>query len=247
MGFQAVVTSLQCGFDAQPSPRTAASHMHAPRPCIDQPVRSPPGSDLQMKLNVLMKTLAQSGLLAITILCLVAAAFAQTQPRQIDLNFTPAKTTVTFNLSASLHTVHGSFDLKRGAVHFDSATNKLSGEIVADATSGRTENDGRDKKMHEQVLESARYPEIVFRPDRVEGQVAPTGVSTIQVHGIFSIHGAEHEMTIPVRVEIAPAHWIATSQFAIPYVKWGMKNPSTFILRVDQSVDVEIKASGDIP
>ena len=35
--------------------------------------------------------------------------------------------------------------------------------------------------------------------------------------------------------------------FAIPYVKWGLKNPSTFILRVDQSVDVEIKASGDIP
>ena len=81
----------------------------------------------------------------------------------------------------------------------------------------------------------------------VEGQVAAVGTSTAQVHGIFAIHGAEHEITIPVRVEMAPGRWTATSHFTVPYVKWGMKNPSTFVLRVDQSVDIEIQASGDAP
>jgi polyisoprenoid-binding protein YceI len=194
-----------------------------------------------------MKTLAKCAFSALTILWMAGATLAQTQPPPIDLNFVPAKSAVNFTLSASLHTVHGSFALKHGTVHFDPATNKLSGEILVDAASGQSGNDGRDKKMHEQVLETGRYPEIIFRPDRVEGQVATTGASTVQVHGIFAIHGAEHEMTIPIRVDMTPGHWTATSHFAIPYVKWGLKNPSTFVLRVDQSVDIEIQASGDNP
>ena len=194
-----------------------------------------------------MKILTQIRFSTIAVFWVAGTALAQAQRPEIQLNFVPARTKVNFTLGATLHTVHGSFDLKRGAVHFDPATNKIGGEIVIDAASGRSENDGRDKKMHKEVLESGRYPEIVFRPDRVEGQVAAVGTSTAQVHGIFAIHGAEHEITIPIQLEMAPNRWTATLHFTIPYVKWGMKNPSTFVLRVDQSVDIEIQASGDAP
>jgi polyisoprenoid-binding protein YceI len=193
-----------------------------------------------------MKTVTQFTFFAITVLWL-AGAVARAQPHEVDLNFVAAKTTVNFTLGDVLHTVHGSFDVKHGAVHFDPATNNVSGEIMVDATSGHSGSDGRDKKMHKEVLESGRYSDIVFRPDRVEGQVAALGDSTVQVHGMFTIHGAEHEITIPVRVEMAPGRWTATSRFTVPYVKWGMKNPSTFVLRVDQSVGIDIQASGDIP
>jgi polyisoprenoid-binding protein YceI len=193
-----------------------------------------------------MKTVTQFSFFAITVLWL-AGAVALAQPHEVDLNFVPAKTTVNFTLGDVLHTVHGSFDVKHGAVHFDPATNNVSGEILVDATSGHSGSDGRDKKMHKEVLESGRYSDIVFRPDRLEGQVAALGDSTVQVHGMFTIHGAEHEITIPVRVEMAPGRWTATSRFTVPYVKWGMKNPSTFVLRVDQSVGIDIQASGDIP
>jgi polyisoprenoid-binding protein YceI len=191
-----------------------------------------------------MKTATR--LFAITVLWLAGAA-ARAQPHEVDLNFVPAKTTVNFTLGDVLHTVHGSFDVKHGAVHFDPATNNVSGEILVDATSGHSGSYGRDKKMNKEVLESGRYPDIVFLPDRVEGQVTARGATTIQVHGRFTIHGAEHEFTMPVRVEMAPSHWTATSHFTVPYVKWGMKNPSTFVLRVDQSVDIDIQASGDTP
>ena len=143
--------------------------------------------------------------------------------------------------------MHGVFDVKQGVVHFDPATNKISGEILVDATSGHSGSDGRDKKMHREVLESASYPDIVFRPDRVEGEVSDMAASTVQVHGMFSIHGAEHEITIPVRVEMSPGQWTATSHFTVPYVKWGMKNPSTFVLRVEQSVEIDIQVSGETP
>lgn len=180
-------------------------------------------------------------------LWLARATIAQAVSPEIVLNFVPANATVNFTLGDVLHTVHGSFDVKHGVVHFDPASNRVSGEILVDAASGRSGSDGRDKKMHREVVESARYPDIVFRPDRVEGQFAASGASTLQVHGIFTIHGADHEITIPVRVEMSPGHWIASSHFAVPYVKWGMKNPSTFVLRVDQSVDIDIQASGDAP
>ena len=194
-----------------------------------------------------MKNRTRFSLSVILVLALGAANFAQTASRQVVLNFVPANATVKFTLGASLHSVHGSFALKSGAVHFDPASGKVSGEIVLDAASGQTGNEGRDKKMHGEVLESGRYPEIVFRPDRVDGQFAAQGVSTLQVHGIFAIHGAEHEMIIPVRIETSSGRWTADSSFAVPYIKWGMKNPSTFILRVEQSVDLEVQASGDLP
>ena len=192
-----------------------------------------------------MKTAIHLRLSAITLLWLTGATLAQTQTHGISLNFVPAKTSVNFTLSDVLHTVHGSFNVKGGTVHFDPASNKISGEILVDAASGNSGSDGRDKKMHNEVLESARYPDIAFRPDRVEGRVADLGASTIQVHGMFSIHGAEHEITIPVQVEMGPGWWTAVLNFEVPYVEWGMKNPSTFLLRVDQSVDIKIQASGE--
>jgi polyisoprenoid-binding protein YceI len=100
----------------------------------------------------------------------------------LQFNVDPQHTTIKFTLSDVLHTVHGSFQLTKGELRFDPATNKLSGEIVVDARSGETGNGMRDRKMHKEVLESDRYPEIAFHPDRVEGTIALQGSSSIQVH-----------------------------------------------------------------
>jgi polyisoprenoid-binding protein YceI len=175
------------------------------------------------------------------------ASLAQGRAQDAALNFVPSKTTVKFTLGDTIHTVHGEFDLKRGGIHFNPATGVISGEVVVDATSGRTGNGMRDRKMHKEILESAANPEIVFRPDRVDGKVANHGKSSIQVHGIFSIHGTDHEIMIPVEVEMAVDHWSATGHFVVPYQKWGIKNPSTFILRVSESVVLDVRASGANP
>lgn len=145
-----------------------------------------------------------------------------------------------------MHTVEGSFQAKRGEVHYDVATSKASGEIVFDATSGKTGNDSRDKKMHRDVIESAKFSEIAFRPDYAQGQLSPQGDSTLQVHGQFSIHGAEHEITIPVVVHLEGSTWTATADFTVPYVNWGMKNPSVLFLRVGNDVKVRFHAAGTV-
>ncbi|HVN03478.1 MAG TPA: YceI family protein [Bryobacteraceae bacterium] len=161
----------------------------------------------------------------------------------IDLHLDPAHTTIQFTLSATLHTVHGSFKLKHGDIHFDPATGRISGEVVVDATTGNSGDDGRDRRMHKDVLQSAKYPEIVFTPDRVNGAVAQQGASQIQVHGMFRIHGDAHEITLPVDVHIANGQVSAKTHFTIPYVKWGMKNPSNFFLHVGDKVEIGADAS----
>ena len=182
--------------------------------------------------------------LTFALLCIPATATAQSH--ELKLQFTPANTSIKFTLGDILHTVHGSFQLKRGEVNYDFAGQTVRGELVADATSGESGNHSRDRHMHKDILESDKYPEIIFRPDHVEGTVTPSGNSTVQVHGIFSIHGSDHELTMPVRVEVFPDHWVADTHFNIPYVKWGIKNPSTFLLRVSESVEIDVHATGTL-
>uniref|UniRef100_Q029E4 YceI family protein n=1 Tax=Solibacter usitatus (strain Ellin6076) TaxID=234267 RepID=Q029E4_SOLUE len=152
----------------------------------------------------------------------------------------PAQTKVEFTLADTLHTVHGTFQLASGTLRFDPATGAASGEVVVDARSGDSGSKARDKRMHANILESAKYPQIAFRPDRLEGKLAPEGKSQVQLHGMFSIHGAEHEITVPAVVESTGGQYNVAATFAVPYVKWGMKNPSNLILRVGDTVEISL-------
>ncbi len=183
-------------------------------------------------------------LVAIGLLC--SSAVFPASAKDLLLHCDPSQSAANFTLSDTLHTVHGSFQQKRGELHFDPATGKISGEIVFDANSGKTGNDDRDKKMKKDVLESERYPEISFRPDRVDGSVAAEGSSRAQIHGLFGIHGAEHEMTVPITVKFDGGHWEATAKFIVPYVKWGMKDPSILFLRVGDTVEIDLHAAGNV-
>lgn len=173
-----------------------------------------------------------------------AVTFAAAQDAAFHLD--PVQTSVKFTLADVLHTVHGSFKLKRGALQFDPGSGKITGEIVVDAASGDTGNGMRDRKMHKEVLESVRYSEIAFRPDRVDGAVASQGTSSVMVHGIFSIHGTDREITVPAQVDTSADHWTAIVHFTIPYEKWGMKNPSTLFLKVSDSVQIDLTAAGSV-
>jgi polyisoprenoid-binding protein YceI len=170
------------------------------------------------------------------LLC-AAPLFAQ----ESVLEFDPAQAHVDFTLSDVLHTVHGSFQLKRGTIRYDLAGGKASGEIVIDARSGNSGSDARDKRMHKNILESERYPEIVFTPDRVDGVLAPQGSSQMQVHGMFTIHGQGHELNLAIEAEKSQDQIKITTHFVIPYVQWGMKNPSTLFLRVGDKVDIDVR------
>jgi polyisoprenoid-binding protein YceI len=156
----------------------------------------------------------------------------------------PQTTNIEWTLGATLHTVHGTFKLKRGEIRFDTANGKASGEVVVDAASGESGNHSRDNRMRSHVLESEKYPEVSFIPDRFEGTVDMAGTSDVKLHGVFRIHGESHELTIPVPVTARENQLDAKLNFDVPFVAWGMKDPSTMFLRVAKSVHIEIHGTG---
>ena len=172
------------------------------------------------------------------------AASLHAQQAVLDLDATQTK--VDFTLSDVLHTVHGTFKLKSGSIRFDPATGEARGTLIVDATSGASGSNGRDRKMHKNILESDKYPEITFTPDHFQGHLVAEGDSEIELHGMFAIHGAAHEMVLKTSVHAHGDQMTATTHFLVPYVQWGMKNPSTLMLRVGDKVDIALQAVGRV-
>jgi len=175
---------------------------------------------------------------------LFIATLLSAQAATIDLD--RSKTKITFTLADVLHTVRGTFQLKQGRVEFDAGAKTISGEVVVDAASGSSGSGARDGRMNKNVLESQHYPEIRFTPASVTGSVSLSNGSSITVTGMFEIHGQSHELRIPMQVRVDGENVTARGEFVVPYVAWGMKDPSSFVLRVDKRVTIEIVAMGRI-
>jgi polyisoprenoid-binding protein YceI len=185
--------------------------------------------------------------LALVLSCLVFVVNpARLQAQDTTVEFDLAGTKIEFTLGASFHTVHGTFQLKSGTIHFNPATGAASGIVIADATSADTGNKSRDRKMHAEVLESRQYPEVTFSPTRISGSVALPGDSTIQVEGIFRLHGNDHPIELTVPVQISGGAVTARTRFTVPYVAWGLRNPSNLFLHVSDKVEVEVSTTGRI-
>jgi polyisoprenoid-binding protein YceI len=183
--------------------------------------------------------------IALFVFALMTAAYiAQAQQKIFTLD--PAQTKVNFTVDSTLHTVHGDFRLKRGSIQFDNSTGAATGELVVDSASGESGNNGRDKKMHKEILESPKYSDIVFTPQHVKGTVANEGKSTIEVEGTLTMHGKSKPVTMPLEVQLQNGTGTADGTFSVKYQEWGMKNPSTFVLRVNDSVHIHVHAIGRI-
>jgi polyisoprenoid-binding protein YceI len=173
-------------------------------------------------------------------LSLAPAGRAQEFVVQLDL----AQTKIEFTLGSTLHTVEGTFKLKSGTIRFDPAGGKIGGSIIVDATSGESGNAGRDRKMHREILESGKYAEIIFTPSQVKGTFDAKGPSKLEVSGQISLHGQDHDLTVPIEIQPSGRQLRMATHITIPYIKWGLKNPSTFILRASDKVEIEIHTAG---
>ena len=179
-------------------------------------------------------------------LVISAALAGSATAAESTLTLDPTASRITFTLKATLHQVDGSFDLTSGEIRFDPETGAASGRVVVDARSGDTEKAKRDKKMHETVLKSVEHPLIVFEPTSFEGTLSPRGSSELQVEGTMQLLGAKHTMAFPLEVSIEHGEVRVRGSFAVPYVEWGLTDPSAFVLRVAKTVDVSLELAGRV-
>lgn len=196
-----------------------------------------------LKLLVMNRRYRKFLFISLAVLCVTGCSSAL-WAQEMTLELDPANTKVGFTLSDVLHTVHGTFTLKVGTIHFNPSSGSASGLVVVDVKSGQSGNSSRDRKMHEDILQSEQYPDATFTPTKMSGAFSPQGSSEIQVDGTFRLHGSDHPITLLIPLQISGSTVNFKTQMVLPYVRWGMKNPSTFVLRVSDKVDLDIAASG---
>lgn len=183
-----------------------------------------------------------AALAGVALLALPAAAAAE--PFRLVLD--PAATEVSFTLGARLHTVRGRFALAAGELRFDPDSGAASGEIRVDARSGDTGIGRRDRVMHEEVLDSARHPLLVLRPERIEVARREADALSGRLFGRFEVRGGSHPIALDFKGTRTGERARVSARFDVPWVAWGLPDPSNAILRVDDVLAVEVRAGGEL-
>jgi polyisoprenoid-binding protein YceI len=182
--------------------------------------------------------------LAVPALALVLAPAAVAQHQTFVVN--PDASEVRMKLNTTHEVVNGTFHVDSGSIEFDRTAPKMSGNVVVAAGSGKTGNDSRDKKMNKDILKIDRYTSVSFAPKTYAGTIAATGDSTIQVSGIFTLLGTPHDLTIPMQIHMERSKATAKAQFVVPYVQWGLKNPSFLIWKAESDVAIDLNLVGQV-
>jgi polyisoprenoid-binding protein YceI len=187
--------------------------------------------------------------LAASLLALVPAGQSQipaTQAQQLTIRLDAANTKIDWLVRGAVHNVKGTFQLKGGLITFNAATGVADGELLVDVATGQSGNATRDNKMKTLVLEAQKYPTAFFHPTLVTGAIKPGTTQDLTVEGTLNIHGVDHPLTLKVKATLEGSKLTATTHFVVPYIAWGMKDPSVFVFRVSKQVDVNVTAHGVI-
>lgn len=170
------------------------------------------------------------------------AAIAQHQTFVVN----PDASEVRMTLNTTHEVVSGTFHIQSGSIEFDRGTSRMSGSVVVLAGSGKTGNDSRDRKMNKDILQVEQYATVSFEAKSYTGFLAPAGNSNIQVMGIFTLLGTPHEITVPMQVHLDGASATAKGHFVVPYVDWGLRNPSFLVWKAENDVAIDLDLVGAI-
>jgi polyisoprenoid-binding protein YceI len=179
--------------------------------------------------------------LAVAVL-LAQAAFAQHQTFAVNSDASEVK----IKLNTTHEVVNGTFHVQSGSINFDRTASHISGIVIVAAGSGKTGNDSRDKKMNREILKVDQFATVSFAPKAYTGTVAASGDSTIQVSGVFTLLGTPHDLTIPMQIQIDGSKATARAQFVVPYVQWGLKNPSFMFWKAENDVAIDLNVVGQV-
>ncbi len=172
-------------------------------------------------------------------------AVAADAANSVAVHLDPARTTVAFS-AGTLHRIHGTFQLKTGQFALDSRSGVAQGEILVDATSEKSNDAKLDAKIKAQTLQSETYPGIFYHLEKVAGSLpAGDGEKHLKLDGSFNIHGADHPLTVDVDAVRQGGEVFLKSTFTVPYVQWGMKDQSTFLMR-DHDIRITVESHGTV-
>jgi polyisoprenoid-binding protein YceI len=100
--------------------------------------------------------------------------------------------------------------------------------------------------MNKDILKVDQFATVCFSPRSYTGTILPAGDSTIEVSGVFTLLGTPHDLTIPLQIHMEGTKASANAHFVVPYVQWGLKNPSFLIWKAENEVAIDLNLVGQI-
>ena len=188
------------------------------------------------------------------LLVAVAAVAAQdaaqnrgAQPAELHYALDARSSELAWELPATLHTVHGrapEFSGTVDALAGDHGDWTITARIVVKAAAMATGNASRDRNMREKVLETDRFPEIVFEARRIRADLSefrPGERLTAEVEGDLTVHGKAAPVRVPVDVSVAADSVTLQGFFALSWKQYGLNDPSFGIVTVRDPLKVQFR------
>src|SRR5256885_13124265 len=137
-------------------------------------------------------------LLALTSLGLTALA----APQSFDFKDPKGVNNVVFKTDAPLESINGTATGISGNVTFDPDNpGAVKGKIVVQSASLHLGNPMQKEHLHsDKWLDVTKYPEITFEVESAKNVKTDGNVTTADVTGKMSLHGATKTFTVPVKM-----------------------------------------------
>jgi YceI-like domain len=197
-----------------------------------------------------MRRETKNQIAAIVALALLGApARAEEGPtRPLRYRIEVAGSSVRWELPASFRPIMGIVPLFHGfveAVPLSSGAWDIRSRIVVPAASMRTGSRLRDRTLREKVLETDRFPEIVFELRRFTGDLSrfrPGEAFSVQVAGDLTVHGKTARVQLPVEVSVFPGAVFLRGSFPVHWKSYGLQDPSfPVVARVKEPMQVDFR------
>jgi polyisoprenoid-binding protein YceI len=174
-----------------------------------------------------------------------AGAFAE-QPA-LHYRVEATGSVLNWDLPATLHTVHGKAPEVSGSIDAVQGAGgewQIQARIVVKAAAMVTGNEKRDRTMREKVLETDRFPEIVFEARQVTADLSRFKAGerlTAEVLGDLTVHGKPAAVRLPVEVYVFPDHVVLQGSFPLSWKQYGVHDPSFGIVTVKEPLKVQFR------
>jgi polyisoprenoid-binding protein YceI len=155
-----------------------------------------------------------------------------------------SKSSMKIAVSSTLHDFTVTAPIKSGSLELPSFPSDLvtgaKGKVVVDAKSMKSGNKGRDKDMHEEVLETSKFPEVAIEITSISQSKA---ANTYQIKANLTLHGVTKAVSfscyaLAVKAEGKVGFLTISGNTKIDMTQWGVKPPNIIVNKVAKEVEI---------
>ena len=172
-------------------------------------------------------------------------AFASTADAE-RLSFTEKTSSITMDLTASLHPIHGTANNFSGELDLG---DEVTGSLTVQADALDTGLGLRDKRMRSYCLDTKRYPTITFdvrsASGDTDGLASGSGSGSITFNGSLNIRSSTRDVAIPMEYTWSGDTLKLTGTYEMQWADYGVPDPSIPLSKLypDMSVTFDISAT----